>query len=72
MGLLDRTHIHFFTFYEILMMFQKEGFLMEEVETTMVQLTEEQERLKIKLMEISQNVEMHMYDTYQYVVKARI
>ena len=72
MGLLDRTHIHFFTYYEILMMFQKEGFLMEEVETTMVQLTEEQERLKIKLMEISQNVEMHMYDTYQYVVKARI
>lgn len=71
MGLLDRTHIHFFTYYEILLMFQKEGFTMEEVQTTMMRLTEEQEKLKKKLLEISQNVEMHMYDTYQYVVKAR-
>lgn len=71
MGLLDRTHIHFFTYYEILLMFQKEGFIMEEVQTTMMSLTEEQEKLKMKLLEISQNVEMHMYDTYQYVVKVR-
>lgn len=71
MGLLDKTHIHFFTYYEILIMFQNEGFSMEEVKTTMVKLTEEQESLKDKLMEISQNVATHMYDTYQYVVKAR-
>ena len=44
---------------------------MEEVQVTRMGLTEEQEKLKIKLLEISQNVEMYMYDAYQYIVKAR-
>ena len=52
-------------------MFQKEQYIVEEVKTTSIVLTEEQEELKKRLMEISHNVDMHMYDTYQYIVKAR-
>lgn len=71
MGLLDRTHIHLFTYYEIILMFQQEDYSIEGIYGTKRNLTEEQEQLKSKLMELSENVEMHMYDTYQYVVKAR-
>lgn len=70
-GLLDRSHIHFFTYYQILLMFQEEQYTVEEVKTTSIALTAEQEELKKKLLEISNNVEMHMYDTYQYIVKAK-
>jgi len=70
-GLLDRSHIHFFTYYQILLMFQEEQYTVEEVKTTSIVLTEEQEELKKKLLEISHNVEMHMYDTFQYIVKAK-
>lgn len=70
-GLLDRSHIHFFTYYEILSMFQEEGFLVEEVRTASEPLTKEQEHLIGKLLELSNNVDEHMYSTFQYVVRAR-
>lgn len=70
-GLLDRTHIHFFTYYEIILMFQNAGFVIEDVRTTTVGTTEEQQKLKTELLKISYNVEMFMYDTFQYVIKAR-
>lgn len=70
-GLLDRSHIHFFTYYEILSMFQEEGFIVEEVRSVSEPLTEEQERLIGKLLELSNHVDEHMYNTFQYVVRAR-
>ncbi len=70
-GLLDRSHIHFFTFYEILGMFQEEAFCIEEMKTATVALEKKEEELIQKLMKISENVEEHMYSTFQYLVKAR-
>lgn len=70
-GLLDRSHIHFFTFYEILRMFQEEGYVLEQIGTIATSLTKEQEELIPKLLELSRDVEEHMYCTFQYLVKAR-
>ena len=53
-------------------MFQAEGFLMEKMLMIEIGITEEQENLKQKLMELSStHVQMHMYNTFQYLVCAR-
>lgn len=70
-GLLDRSHIHFFTCYEIYKMFLEEGYVLEMMDGTVVTLNDRQEELIRKLLEISEGVEEHMYRTYQYLVRAR-
>lgn len=70
-GLLDRTHIHFFTRYEIENMFHSEGYAIEQMNPSILKLTGEQEVLLEKLMKLSTNVEPDMYRAYHYTVKAR-
>lgn len=70
-GLLDRTHIHFFTFYEIVSMFQKEKYTIESTSYILSDLTSEQSDLIEKLIKLSENVEPYMYQAYQYLIKAR-
>lgn len=70
-GMLDRDQIHFFTYHEVILMFQKAGYLVDNVESGYLKLTEKEEQLIHKLLQISTNVERFMYDSYQYLVKAR-
>ena len=71
MGLLDRTHIHFFTQKEIVKMFGSEKYEIEALSGIVYPLTEEEEKLKKKLLEISTDVSEDMYEIYQYTVVAR-
>ena len=70
-GLLDRTHIHFFTYKEIVQMFMDEDFQLENVLSVTMGMTGEDEELMKKLLEISQDVQPFMYQTFQYKVAAR-
>lgn len=70
-GLLDRSHIHLFTCYEIQKMFLEEGYILDVLSGTSIAFDTGREALIQKLMEISEGVEEHMYRTYQYLVRAR-
>ncbi len=69
-GLLDKTHIHFFTFNEIVRMFTHAGYVIDECESYKQIIAEKDNRLIDKLVELFPESEKHMYQTYQYIVKA--
>lgn len=69
-GLLDRTHIHFFAFNEILRLFINEGYSVENVRTIGTELTDADREFIDNLMKISPETQEHMLTTYQYVVSA--
>ena len=71
-GLLDKTHIHFFTFNEIENMFQEGGYGIEMVRSAISSVSAEQETLIDRLMELGSGTSRHMYETFQYVVCAKI
>lgn len=69
-GLLDKSHIHFFTYHEIVKMFGTCGFDIQTVQRFMVGITNEQQKLIDVLLTIEPEAERFMYDTYQYLVCA--
>ena len=70
-GLLDRTHIHLFTYNEIIRMFDETGFTIERVEHVNSDLSQDDRMLIEKLCALDPAAEPFMYQTFQYVVRAR-
>ena len=70
-GLLDKTHIHFFTFNEIIRMFQSGGYEIEKINTIIFPIEAEQSELIDKLINIKADTPRFMYEAFQYVLCAR-
>lgn len=70
-GLLDRTHIHFFTYYEIMNLFQEAGYAVRDINRTVFDMSERQKGIVDALLRLSDHTESWMYETFQYTVKAQ-
>ena len=70
-GLLDKTHIHFFTFNEIINIFSAGGYDVEVVNSVVHPVSAEQKLLIDRLLEIRTDTPRFMYETFQYVVCAK-
>lgn len=69
-GLLDRTHIHLFTYNEIVKMFKEAGCLIEEISGIRDDYKEYDELIN-NLLKISDKSQKFMYDTFQFIVVAK-
>ncbi len=70
-GLLDRTHIHLFTYYEIMTLFQDAGYEVKDINGTVFAISERGREIINILLKLSENTEAWMYETFQYTVKAQ-
>lgn len=70
-GLLDRTHIHLFTYNEIIRMFEKGGYQVVKVEPVVYNISKRQEELITQLLALNCATEEHMYKTFQYLICAK-
>lgn len=70
-GLLDRTHIHLFTYYEIMTLFQDAGYEVKDINGTVFDISEREREIMNILLKLSENTEAWMYETFQYTVRAQ-
>lgn len=70
-GLLDKTHIHFFTYNEIIRMFEKCGYNMKEIVCITIKDAEPETELINQLSGLY-NTPPIMFETFQYVIYAGI
>lgn len=70
-GLLDNTHIHLFTYNEIVKMFQEGQYEIEGVKMTNMPMSEEEKELIDKLLSLQKESERFMYEAFQFQVRAQ-
>ena len=73
-GILDRTHIRFFTKNEIFRMFVNEGYLVERVRGSIDPnyTTDAHKAFYDKILELVGKDNKVLFDVYQYIVRARV
>lgn len=69
-GILDRTHVRFFTLYEINDMFHKVGYELEEITANGILKTENDDKFIDSLVNISSEQLKDQFNAYQYIIKA--
>ena len=70
-GLLDRTHIHFFTYYEIMNLFRNAGYEVKDVDRRVFAISDREQAIVETLLGLSDQTEEWMYTTFQYIVRAQ-
>lgn len=70
-GLLDKTHIHLFTFNEIIKMFVEAGYEIEGINSINNNINSTDQTLIEELLKLEPTAKRHMYETFQYIVLAK-
>lgn len=70
-GLLDKTHIHFFTCNEIIRTLDSAGYEICRIDRVEIPINDRQKYLIDSLLAIDNTAQRFMYETYQYVIKAK-
>lgn len=70
-GLLDRTHIHFFTYHEIMNLFRNAGYEVKDVDRRVFAISDREQAIVETLLGLSDQTEEWMYTTFQYIVRAQ-
>ncbi len=69
-GLLDKTHIHMFTYNEITRMFCDAGYTIREIFGVPGSIDQAQEDMITRLLEVEPSAKRFMYETFQFVLSA--